>query len=110
MIGGNEIACIEVKTTSTNDIGERVPTWKAVQGVLGWLDLMSGEAKYTSYDAKVQESSHVFVADYTSLDERISAENSRMVICGNTYDITLIDNPMGLNRQLEFYLRFTGGR
>ena len=33
-----------------------------------------------------------------------------MVIGNAAYDIMLIDNPMGMNRQLEFYLKFTGGK
>jgi hypothetical protein len=33
-----------------------------------------------------------------------------MVINGKTYDILLIDNPMELGSQLEFYLKFTGGQ
>ena len=31
----------------------------------GWLDLTGGDSKYTVYNAKVQDSTHVFVADYT---------------------------------------------
>ena len=63
-------------------------------------------------NAKIQESTHVFIADYVSLDSRITAETSRMVINGKRYEILLIDNPMemGSGSQLEFYLKFTGGQ
>ena len=111
-IGGNIKAIIQVCTTVANDIGEHVQTWTDVQTIKGWLDLSSGEARYTTYNAKIQESTHIFIADYVSLDSRITAESSRMVINGKPYDILLIDNPMelGTGSQLEFYMKFTGGQ
>ena len=111
-IGGNLKAIIRICTTSVNDIGELVQTWADVQSIKGWLDLSSGEARFTTYNAKIQESTHVFIADYVSLDSRITAETSRMVINGKRYDVLLIDNPMelGTGSQLEFYLKFTGGQ
>ena len=111
-IGGNIRAKVQVYTSNTNDIGEHVQTWTDAQTIKGWLDLSSGEARYATYNAKIQESTHVFIADYVSLDSRITAESSRMVVNGKTYDILLIDNPMelGTGSQLEFYLKFTGGQ
>lgn len=111
-IGGNIKAIIQISTTDVNDIGEHVQTWSDVQTIKGWLDLSSGESRYTTYHAKIQESTHVFIADYVSLDSRITAETSQMVINGKRYDILLIDNPMelGTGSQLEFYLKFTGGQ
>ena len=111
-IGGNIKAMIQVCTSAKNDIGEHVQTWTDAQQIKGWLDLSSGESRYTTYHAKIQESTHVFIADYVPLDSRITAESSRMVINGKRYDILLIDNPMemGTGSQLEFYLKFTGGQ
>lgn len=111
MIGGNTDAMIQVNTgTGKNPIGEAVETWSDVQQIHGWLDLSSGDSKYSTYDAKIQESTHVFIADYVRLDTQIKAENSRMIIDGKRYDVMLIDNPMGLNKQLEIYLKFAGGQ
>lgn len=111
-IGGNTKAIIQVSTAGTNKIGENVLTWTDAQTIKGWLDLSSGDSKYTTFFAKIQESTHMFIADYRPLDSRITAENSRMVINGKRYDILLIDNPMemGSGSQLEFYLRYTGGQ
>ena len=110
MIGGNIEGIIQVKTVSKNEIGEAVKTWSDVQTLKGWLDLQAGDSKYTTYGAKMQESTHIFVADYVKLDASISAENSRMVIDGGRYDVMLIDDPLGLHRQLEIYLKYTGGQ
>lgn len=111
-IGGNIKALIQVYTGTNNDIGENVQTWADAQTIKGWLDLQSGDSRYTTFNAKIQESTHIFIADYVELEPAITAESARMVINGKVYDILLIDNPMemGSGSQLEFYLRFTGGQ
>ena len=111
-IGGNTKAIIQVFTNAKNEISESVKTWTDVQTIKGWLDLQSGDSRYTTFNAKIQESTHIFIADYVALDSRITAESARMVINGKRYDILLIDNPMEMQKgsQLEFYLRFTGGQ
>lgn len=111
-IGGNTTAIIQISTTTKNAIGESVKTWADVQTLKGWLDLFSGRTNYTPYLAKIQESTHLFICDYVTLDNRISAETARMKINGKVYDITYIDNPMEMQQgsQLEIYLSFTGGQ
>ena len=109
-IGGNTRATIQIRTVTKNAIHEHVETWTDVQTVKGWLDLSSGDTSYQPYNAKIQESTHFFISDYVKLDSRITAENARMKANGKTYDIVLIDNPMEMNQQLEFYLKYTGGQ
>ena len=110
MIGGNITASIQISTTTKNAIGESVKEWQEVQSIKGYLDLSDGDSKYTTYNAKIQESTHIFISDYVALDSRINAENSRMVINNKRYDVLLIDDPMELHRQLEIYLKYTGGQ
>lgn len=111
-IGGNITAVIQTATTTKNAIGEQVKSWADAQTLKGWLDLQAGDSKYINYNAKIQESTHVFIADYVPLAAGIQAENSRMTINGKVYDILLIDNPMemGSGSQLEIYLKYTGGQ
>ena len=109
-IGGNKQMQLQTKTVTKNAIGEQVAKWETIQQVTGWLDLSGGDSKYTTYDAKIQESTHIFIADYVQLAEGITAETSRAVIDGKMYDIMLIDNPMEMNLQLEIYLKQTGGQ
>ena len=110
-IGGNVTGAIQISTTTKNAIGESVKSWATVQNLTGWLDLSSGDSKYTNFNAKVQESTHVFVSDYVKFDSSIKTENSRMVIDSHIYDILVIDNPMEMKSgsQLEIYLKYTGG-
>lgn len=111
-IGGNVKAFIQCKTIIINAIGEQVEEWIDVQSIKGWLDLIAGDSTNRQYNAKILESTNVFVSDYVLLNDSITAENSRMVINGKRYDITLIDNPMEMKSgsQLEFYLKYTGGQ
>ena len=53
----------------------------------------------------------MFIADWKQLAAAVKAENSRLVDEDDlVYDILLIDDPMKLHRQLEIYLKFTGGQ
>ena len=111
-IGGNIKAVIQTYSVTKDEYGEALKTWTDAQTIKGWLDLQSGDSKYSTFNAKIQESTHIFIADYVPLTNGIQAENSRMTINGKRYDILLIDNPMemGSGSQLEFYLKFTGGQ
>ena len=108
-IGGNVTAVIQIKTTEKNSIGERISSWRDVKTLKGFLDIFSGNSSRTIFDAKTVQAEPVFICDYTSLPAAVSAENSRLKIGNNYYDIRYIDNPMNLNYQLEFSLSFTGG-
>lgn len=111
-IGGNTELIFQTSTDTKNSIGEQEQTWTDVQMIKGWLDLASGDSRYDAYYAKVQESTHVFIADYVPLDGRIEAEKARAIIDGKRYDVKLIDNPMGMKAgsQWEIHLKFTGGQ
>lgn len=111
-IGGNITALLQICTTTKNSIGEQIPAWSDVQSIKGWLDLSSGEARYSNFNSKIQESTHVFVADYVTIPANVTSENSRMIISGKRYDVLLIDNPMEMKTgsQLEIYLKYTGGQ
>lgn len=106
MIGGNTNAVIQrILGSTSNAIGEHIPTWGDVQSLVGWLDLSTGDSRYT-YDAKLQESTHIFITDYTPIDRKTN--DKRLVVNGVAYEILLIDDPMELHQQLEIYLKFVG--
>lgn len=118
-IGGNLNALLQVRGKGAkNAIGEAVESWVDALEILGWLDLIAGESNYLNFNAKIQESTHVFLCDYLDLssvkvgeqETAITSESARMVINGLVYDVLLIDNPMNMNEHLEIYLRFVGGQ
>lgn len=106
MIGGNIKAKLQTKSVVKNDIGEGVESWVDSVTLTGYVDLTGGDSKYSTYNAKLQESTHVFICDYSNIDT--TATNKRMVINSKNYDVLLIDNPMELNEHLEIYLKYVG--
>lgn len=110
MIGGNIIAELKISVPHKNEIGENVNSWETIHSVKGFLDLSSGDSKYTNFNAKIQESTHVFICDYFAMDKRVTSENSKMAIEGITYDVMLIDDPMFLHQHYEIYLKLIGGQ
>ena len=109
MIGGNVNAVIQIKSaTKANRMGEQVSSWTDYKTIKGWMDLSSGDSKYSNYNAKIQESTHIFICDYVPLE--VKTEKSRLLYKNEVYDILLIDNPMELNQHLEIYLRYVGGQ
>lgn len=106
MINGNIRANLQRKTGSTvNAVGEKVQTWSDTHSLWGWLDLSNGDSMYIN-NAKLQESTHVFVCDYVDIDRK--ASDKRLIVNGDVYDVMLIDDPMELHQQLEIYLRYVG--
>lgn len=106
-IGGN-IAC-KLKSKqgyTTNSIGEKVPVEADYMTLTGFLDLSSGDSKYVNYNAKLQESTHMFICDYAEIDKK--ATELKAYINNKMYDVLLIDNPMELNEHLEIYLKYIG--
>ena len=106
MIGGNTEAILQRQNGSeTNGIGEVIQKWSDVQSLFGWLDLSNGDSKYT-YDAKLQESTHIFITNYVPIDRKTN--DKRLKVNGVVYEILLIDDPMELHQHLEIYLKFVG--
>jgi SPP1 family predicted phage head-tail adaptor len=107
MIGGNTEALLQriEEGSKHNSLGEKVQSWTDVHTLTGWLDLSTGDSKY-AYDAKLQESTHIFITDYAPIDRK--ANNKRLVVDGLVYDVLLIDDPMELHQQLEIYLKYVG--
>lgn len=110
-IGGNITGIIQTKTmTGKNAIGEPEITWSDYFWQVGWLGLQNGESKRNNFNAKIEESTHVFLCDYDAGIYALADDDTRMIIKGNMYDVLLIDNPDEMNEQLEIYLRKIGGQ
>lgn len=112
MIGGNIQALFQVKESGgKNAIGEGVNQWTDAVSIPGWLDLSTGDSKHTTFSAKIQESTHIFLCDFADLKAvGVASDTARMIINGEEYEILLIDDPMGIHDHLEIYLRFIGGQ
>ena len=110
-IGGNITGIIQTKSsTKKNKAGEVVQNWADAFSQVGWLGMQSGDSKRTNFNAKIEESTHVFLCDYHSGIYALADEDTRMIIKGKMYDVLLIDNPDEMDEQLEIYLRKVGGQ
>ena len=107
-IGGSIAGVIQTKTTTKNEIGEAVQTWEDAFSQRGWLGLQSGDSKYTNFNAKLEESTHVFLCDFHSGIYALADQDTRMILKGVVYDVLVIDNPDEMDEQLEIYLRRVG--
>lgn len=107
-IGGNIYGAIQTCTTTKNALSEGVKEWANAYRQKGWLGLQSGDSKYTNHNAKLEESTHVFLCDYHAGIYALADKDTRMIFKGFVYDVLLIDNPDEMNEQLEIYLRKVG--
>jgi hypothetical protein len=107
-IKGNTVLRLQAKTGkfTINSIGERVPEIVDYKKLRGFLDLSNGDTKHTIYNAKIQESDHIFICDYVSIE--YDASQLFASVNNKKYEVIMIDNPMGLNKHLEIYLRYVG--
>ena len=106
-IGGNITGTIQTNSAPKNSIGEAVKTWEDAFSCIGWLGLQSGGKNY-SYNAKIEETTHIFLCDYHRDIYALADRDTRMIIKGFAYDVLLIDNPDERDEQLEIYLRRVG--
>ena len=108
-IGGNITGVFQKKViTGKNAIGENIEKWADAYVHTGWLGMQSGDSKYSTFNAKVEESTHVFLCDYHSGIYALAGKDTRMILKGFVYDVTFIDNPDEMDEQLEIYLRRVG--
>lgn len=108
-IGGNITGVIQTKTSAgKNAIGETNITWSDAFSPEGWLGLQNGDSKHTNFNAKIEESTHVFLCDFDAGIYALANQDTRMILKGVVYDVLLIDNPDEMDEQLEIYLRKVG--
>lgn len=106
---GNTYATLQVKdSTAKNAIGEHIHTWTDKATIYGWLDYSAGDSNHNNLGTKAEETTNIFLADYVELGD-VKSDESRLIVDGKVFEILLIDDPMGMHRQLEFYLRYVGG-
>ena len=107
MIGGNVTAVIQTKTSSKNAFGEKINIWTNLQLLKGYLDFTGGDGSYKSnYRGSIEETTHIFICDYDKIASEANPTLSRLVVDGKTYDVLMIDDPMGLHQHLEIMLKY----
>jgi hypothetical protein len=109
VIGANLEAILQSRSfTKTSDIGTRTALWEDVAALAGWLDFASGGNVQVA-SKTLEESTHIFICKWLELPS-FGAGELRLLIGDVAYEVIYIDDPMGLHRQIEIYLRYGGDK
>lgn len=79
--------------------------WDDINEIKGILDQLDGDEVLAS-DKLGELSSHIFII-FEMVDVR---RGDRFIINDEIYNVTNVDNPNNMNRQLEIKLKYTGDR
>lgn len=79
--------------------------WDVINEIKGTLDQLDGDEVLAS-DKLGELSSHIFI-----IFEMVDViRGDRFIINDEIYNVTNVDNPNNMNRQLEIKLKYTGDR
>lgn len=114
-IGGNLEAVVQICDLETDEYGVEKRVWKNAfeKPIMGFLDVVNEGTNTKSLMKRVEESDYIFLCDYfrpVADRQKLSAENSRLIINGEIYEVKLYDDPMILNRHMEIHLKYLGGQ
>lgn len=108
-IGGNVTAQVVRSVKGKNAQG--IPLEKGTDPIMeitGWLDYQDGKAAHQAYEAKLQDTTHVFLSDYDEAFAKLSKAGLFLLVGGRRYEVLLIDDPMELHEHLETFLKHVG--
>lgn len=117
-IGGNVDLVLKVKNSyQKNSIGENIPKLVDYLTIRGFLDMANTNTSHTTYNAKIQDSSHYFICDYVEfptfvddkgIERKPKIDELRAYCNEKEFDVSWIDDPMELHKHLEIYLEYLG--
>ncbi len=109
MVGGNAVAAVMRERKTKNAKGVYVAgDPEHVMDVTGWLDYQAGQASHLAYQAKTEDTTHVFLCDYDDAFARLDLNGLYLEVEGRRYEVLYIDDPMGLHSHIEAHLRHVG--
>lgn len=113
-IEGNTKAYVQVRTVSADEYAMDKGYWADAfpQPLTGVLDLVAADTSRTLMK-RVEDSDYIFLCDYFDLHadaEKLTAENSRILIDGEIYEVRMYDDVMQLHEHMEIYLKYLGGQ
>lgn len=108
-IGGGSRAQFVRSSRSKNARGVSVESGaEPVAESIGWLDYQSGQASHQEGGAKLEETTHVFLCDYSDDIASLDEEGLSLLCGGRRYEVLLIDDPMGMHDHIEVMLKYLG--
>lgn len=113
-IEGTTKAWIQVRDVEPDEYQMDRAVWRDAfpEPLCGVLDLTGADVSRQMMK-RVEDADYIFLCDYRDLKvdgQKLTTENSRMVIDGEIYDVLLYDDPLRLHEHLEIYLKYVGGQ
>lgn len=97
---------IQKREQMDDGIGGLTESWTDYRTTSGYLDLVQGTDLNASQQAFLQESTHVAVIPF--YQDGITDKMRLIDEAGRWYEITYVDDPVGVHHHLELYLKFGG--
>lgn len=108
-VGGNVTASVMRTKKGKNAKGSAVPSApEEIMKIDGWLDYQAGQPSHLAYQAKLQDTTHLWICDFDVGFADLKVQGLSLVVAGEPYEVLLIDDPMGIHDHLEAYLRYVG--
>lgn len=111
-IEGNTKAAVQIREVEKDGYQADRVRWKDAFLISGVLDLLDGGVNLKMM-SRVEDADYIFLCDYFAPvhnGEKLTGENSRLLIDGEVYEVELFDDPMRLHEHLEIYLKYLGGQ
>lgn len=100
---------VQSATETSDGIGGVISTWSDRITLTGYIDMVNGSDLPTGVtdNAFIENSTHVAIIPDGAPGP--VTDKDRIVCKGRAYDITFVDDPLGIGHHLEIYLRYSGG-
>lgn len=93
----------EKASDKLDELNDSVYEYQVIGEINGWLDLITGSDEQAYQNSLIPTSSHIFLSEDMSVEIETT---DRIVDCKNIeYEITFVDNVMGLNDHYEIYCK-----
>lgn len=97
---------IKQKTSTPDSIGGSIETWSDVKMIHGYIDMLTGSDQNNAQNAFIEQSTHILIVPtYT---DGISDKMRVVDAMGRYYNVTYVDDPVGVKHHLEIYLTYGG--
>lgn len=100
----NEFKIKRKEKVGENEMDEPIFEYKTFKKITGWLDMLSGSDEQEHQNSLLATSTHVFLTEDLE-DEILTTDRLYDVATEQEYEITYVDNVMGLNHHLEIYCK-----
>lgn len=97
---------LQAKKQKSDGIGGFTETWDDLRAVSGYLDLLQGTDENTIQQAFIEQSTHVAVLP--KYEPGITDAMRIVDETGRFYEITYVDDPVGVHHHTELYLKYGG--